>query len=270
MRFASMFRSLFLCYDMGIVMPGFLSFFRSKYPKKRWIRVLILVLVLAVGIPLIWMAWMTSSYYIQIQRGTGISPKQKLLQRSIASKVANVTANQEDLARLVPQGNVPKLGGDQAPVSVVLFVDYQCPYTKESMPAIRTVMDHIGDRAQLVIRDFPIVELHPEARDVAHAARCVLEQGQKAYWRYQELLFAQQDTISSEVLRQLASTASVNVARFEECMVSRRYDLAIDQDLAFGERVGVSGTPTFFVNGAKFEGSVDEELFTKAINYFLE
>lgn len=217
------------------------------------------------------MGVLITSYYVKIQNGSAISPKQQLLKQSIARTVANASVVQEDLEKLVPsEGLFPALGSDEAPVTVVMFIDYRCPYTRDSMPAIRTVMENMGDRARLIIRDFPIPQLYPESRDVAHAARCVLDQGQKAYWRYQELLFAEQDAPSAETLRALVSKANLNVARFNDCMSARMYDVAIDTDVALGERVGVAGTPTFFVNGAKFDGSVDEELFTKLVNHFLQ
>jgi protein-disulfide isomerase len=239
-------------------------------PRSRAARIVLAIIVLMIGVPVTVLTIMVTSYYIRLKNGSAVSPRQELLKQSMARRTVNDTVTPEDLAKLVPkEGMFPTLGSDGAPVTVVAFVDYGCPYTKDSMPAIRKVMENIGNRARLIVRDFPIPELHPEARDAAHASRCVLEQGQKAYWRYQEILFEQQDGMTLEVLRRLVSTANLNVARYDDCMASRKYDLAIDQDVALAERVGVAGTPTFFVNGTRFDGSVDEELFTKLINHFL-
>lgn len=259
---------LFSCYHT----PMFRSSFSGrKFPHSRGARIVIIILAIIIIIPMVIMGVLIASYYVKIQNGSAISPKQELLKQSIARTVANASVAQEDLEKLVPsEGLFPVLGSDDAPVTVVAFIDYRCPYTRDSMPAIRTVMENMGDRARLIIRDFPIPQLYPESRDVAHAARCVLDQGQKAYWRYQELLFAEQDAPSAETLRALVSKANLNVARFNDCMSARMYDVAIDTDVTLGERVGVAGTPTFFVNGAKFDGSVDEELFTKLVNHFLQ
>ncbi len=242
---------------------------RRKKRKRLLIGIGALVLTIIL-IPLVYLGALTFDFYGKIKSGEMKSLEDRRLQRSISLVAANADVTQEDLDRLKPVGLVPEIGNRNAKVTVVEFVDYQCPYCKEVSIPVRRVMEGMRDQVHFVIRDYPIPEIHPDARNAALAANCVLEQGQKAYWRYSELLFADQNRLSLEGLQQSALLANINVARFDECMTERRYDLKIDRDMEVGRQAGVEGTPTFFVNGVKYEGVFNEKELTQIVNYFLE
>jgi protein-disulfide isomerase len=244
---------------------------RARRKKRKRLLIGIGALVLTIiAIPAVYLGALTFNYYGKIRSGEMKSLEDRRMQRSISLIAANANVTQEDVDRLKPVGLAPEIGSRNARVTVVEFVDYQCPYCKEVALPVRRVMEGMGDRVHFVVRHFPIPELYADARNAALAANCVLEQGQKAYWRYSELLFADQERHSLDGLRQSAVLANINVARFDECMAERRYDLKIDRDMEVGRQAGVQGTPTFFVNGVKYEGVFNEKELTQIINYFLE
>lgn len=238
--------------------------------RKRIYIVIGVILLLFVLLPVGVLSFLTVKYYHQIQTGEIVSPEQRRLKASISSIAANANPTKEDRERLIPAGNFPELGNKDAQITVVEFLDFVCPYSKDSAGPIRRLMEKMGDRVRFIIRDFPIVELHENARDAALAGNCALEQGMPAYWRYHDLLFGNQDKLTSADLLTYAGIANINVARFEQCMTDRRYDLAIDQSIDIGRKAGVEGTPTFFVNGAKFQGVVDESVLEGILQYYVE
>lgn len=243
---------------------------RHRRRRRRVYIVIGIVLIFFVFLPVGVLSFLTVKYYKQIQSGEIVSPEERRLKASISSIAANAHPTKEDRERLIPAGNFPELGDKDAQITVVEFLDFACPYSKDSAGPIRRLMEKMGDRVRFIIRDFPIVELHEHARDAALAANCALEQGMPAYWRYHDLLFGNQDELTNADLLSYASTANINVARFEQCMKDRKYDLAIDQSIEIGRKAGVEGTPTFFVNGAKFQGVVDESVLEGILQYYVE
>lgn len=234
----------------------------------------LLTVAIAVGIllllPVLWVAWLTVAYYVDITHG-GVSLEDKRLEASISSLVANANVTDADLARLVPAGTgYPTLGNPAAPVTVVEFVDYQCPFCQQAAPSVRRVVAALGDRVRLVLRDFPITELHPGATQSALAAHCVLEQGQDLYWRYHDLLYSNVEGHTPEQLRDWARLAGTDPDAFDACVANERYLSQVNADLQTGLRVGVQGTPTFFVNGIRIQGALDEKTLTRVLNAVLE
>lgn len=212
-------------------------------------------------IPIAYFLFYIIKYYPKIKSGELTSYNQVRFSRALTNQSASGTLSAVDLALLVPTSTVPELGSKEGVLTIVEFVDYQCPYSQEMMVPIRNAMNTYGDRVHFVIRDFPVGEIHADARNASLASNCVLEQGQSAYWRYQPLLFGDQSHLSMEDLKFKAGQVMINTARFEECMTARRYDLKIDQDIEYAKKIGVEGTPTFFINGIKVAGSMDEGNF---------
>ena len=236
----------------------------------RWGIVLGVLLL----IPIVWMGVLIASYYMKIQKGEIATGEERVIQESIAQAKANQHPTQDDLARLQPSATTGEYGSPDARVTVVEFVDYQCPYSQESATSVRAVMETYKDKVHFYVRDYPIPELHAQARDAALAANCALEQGQKAYWRYWDFLFGTpQDTFSTDVFRTLAQRANINVTRFDECMAKRTYDVKIDKDIDDAKNAGAQGTPTFFINGIMFPpggGALNEYQLTEVIKSVLD
>jgi protein-disulfide isomerase len=152
-------------------------------------------------------------------------------------------------------------------VTIVEFTDFHCPFCKRVLPTLTQIERQYGEKVTVVFRDFPLDRLHPQASKAHEAARCADEQGQ--FWAYHDRLYANAPKASSEQLTAYAREVGLDVAAFEQCLSSGRHQDAVHQDVAEGTRLGVTGTPTFFVNGrllvgaqplAAFVGVIEEEL----------
>jgi protein-disulfide isomerase len=145
-------------------------------------------------------------------------------------------------------GRGPSLGRASAPITIVEFSDFQCPYCgqffRETLPLLVAKYVKTG-RVRFVYRDFPLSSLHPGAAKAAEAARCAGDQ--QRYWEYHDALFRNQAALEETALVQRALTLKLDTAAFNRCLNSGRYSNAIRQSLAEGERFGVDGTPLFFI-----------------------
>jgi protein-disulfide isomerase len=247
-------------------------------PKnRRFLMVALAILLIPVFFVIIFFLWQTISFYREIRDGNTDSLSDRRLQRSISSRVANAQVTAADRALIVPSsGTYPELGSRSAPMTVVVFVDYQCPYCQSSAAAIRSVAAAMKDKVHLIIRDFPIAELHDHAQTAAVSADCVLAQGQSFYWKYFDLIYASESELdheSADELRQKAQSVGVNLAAYDACITQGQngtIQKKINTDIENGLRVGVQGTPTFFVNGVKFEGAVDANALTREIQTVMQ
>jgi protein-disulfide isomerase len=201
---------------------------------------------------------------------------------------ASQQTHDELLARLYKQADVkvllepprievatdghPSLGPKNAPVTIVEFGDFQCPFCRGAEGSLKTVREKYGDRVRLVYVDFPL-SFHNHAMQAASAARCAGEQGK--FWQYHDALFADQSKLAPPDLKATAKKLGLDTAKFDACFEKGRYDDAIKSDLALGQKLDVNGTPTFLVDGrtlvgaqppGKFAEIIDEELATAKNN----
>jgi protein-disulfide isomerase len=142
----------------------------------------------------------------------------------------------------------PEKGNPNASVTVVEFTDYQCPSCAAAQPALERLMKEYGDRVRFVVRDFPL-QMHPDARKAAEAAEAAREQGK--YWDFTSIMFRNQSALKPEQLKQYAQVLGLDRAKFDSALETGRFADKIDRDLLDGQRLGVSGTPSFFVNGRR-------------------
>ncbi len=142
----------------------------------------------------------------------------------------------------------PTKGKADAAVTVVEFTDYQCPSCAATQPVLEKLITEYGDRVRFVIRDFPL-QMHPEARKAAEAAEAAREQGK--YWDFTAILFRNQSQLKPEQLKQYAQVLGLDRAKFDAALEDGRFADKVDRDMIDGQRFGVSGTPTFFVNGRR-------------------
>jgi protein-disulfide isomerase len=142
----------------------------------------------------------------------------------------------------------PMKGNPSAAVTVVEFTDYQCPTCAAAQPVLEKLITEYQDRVRFVVRDFPL-EMHPEARKAAEAAEAAREQGK--YWDFIAILFRNQSAQKPEHLKQYAQVLGLDRAKFDAALDTGRFADKIDRDLLDGQKFGVSGTPTFFVNGRR-------------------
>lgn len=156
-------------------------------------------------------------------------------------------------------------GPADAPATVVVYGNYQCPYTRRAMQAITALEQSIGDRFRLVYRHFPLREIHPQAEASAELSEAAADRG--TFWEVHDHLFAHQDALDPDHLSAYAVQFGIlsegeNLGRFE---AGHHYADRVEEDIQSGLRSGVGGTPTIFVNGRRHEGGYDEVTLQRAI-----
>lgn len=157
-----------------------------------------------------------------------------------------------------------RLRGDvAAPVVIVEFSDFQCPYCRSVEPTLKALLARYAGRVSLAYRDYPLREIHPQAQQAAEAARCAGEQGK--FWEYHDLLYADGAKLDAGSLAGYARSLTLDVQRFASCLVSGKFKQAVEEDLQAGSNVGVNGTPAFFINGIFLSGAQPANAFEKII-----
>lgn len=157
----------------------------------------------------------------------------------------------------------PSLGRADAPVTIVEFADFGCPYSRESSFVVRELAAKYPESVRFVYRDFPIAELHPIAQKAAEAAQCAQDQGM--FWEYHDKLYQNQNDVSEDRLVEFATELNMNTFQFESCLSSGRYVDEVIADYQAGVEAGVRGTPTFFINGNRIAGAIPKEILDALI-----
>ena len=158
----------------------------------------------------------------------------------------------------------PFKGSEKAPVTVVKFEDFQCPFCKQVQPTFNELLSRYDGKVRLVHKDLPLESIHPQARQAAEAARCASEQGK--FWEYHDKLYANSPKASGDNLRSYAKEIDLNVDSFDGCFTSGKYKAVVQQDLNEGAQLGLTGTPTIFINGREISGNQPLEAFEAIIN----
>jgi protein-disulfide isomerase len=165
-----------------------------------------------------------------------------------------------DAPRIEVAAMGPSLGPGDAPVTLIEFSDYRCGFCKRAQPVVEALLERYPSQLRFVHRSFPLNEV---SRAAAEAAACANEQGQ--FWEFHRSLFASEVNLDAEGLMQHASELELDLEAFRVCVDERRYQAAVEADLAAGREAGVNGTPSFFVNGIHMEGARPFEDFVTAI-----
>jgi protein-disulfide isomerase len=163
----------------------------------------------------------------------------------------------------VSTDGAPIRGAADAPVTVVEFSDFECPFCKQTHPTLKQLLDRYPGKVRLAYRDFPLDSIHPQARRAAEAARCANDQGK--FWEYHDVLFSQSPQLAPEDLRRYAGQMGLDVTKFDGCLATGVHRAAVQRDLDEGNRLGITGTPAFFINGRTLTGAQPLEAFTRLI-----
>lgn len=161
----------------------------------------------------------------------------------------------------------PSKGNPKAPITIVEFSEYQCPFCKKARPIINEILETYKDKVFYVFRDFPL-SFHKQAKKAAEAAQCAGDQ--KKYWEYADLLWEHQGDQEPDNLKKFAKEAGLNEKKFNDCLSSGKYGEEIEKDIEAGSKVGVSGTPAYFINGIMLSGAQPVDKFKEIIDEELE
>lgn len=158
----------------------------------------------------------------------------------------------------------PVRGGASAPVTIVEFSDFHCPFCRKAQPVLNDLRAKYGEKVRFVYRDFPLDNLHPQARAAAEAASCATEQGK--FWELHDRLFQGDPDSSRATLNRIAKEIGMDVAAFEACSSSGKYKTSVQASAQEGAKLGITGTPTFFVNGRMLVGAQPLDSFVRIID----
>lgn len=159
-------------------------------------------------------------------------------------------------------------GPANAPVTIVEFSDFQCPFCQRVMPTLKQVREKYGDRVRIVWKDFPLTSIHPQAFKAAEAGNCAREQGK--FWEYHDRLFTNQQALQPEFLKKYAADAGLDAAKFNACLDTAKYSDRVQEQMGVGTGLGVQSTPSLFINGRLIAGAQPYEAFVSIIDEELE
>jgi protein-disulfide isomerase len=165
---------------------------------------------------------------------------------------------------ILPLANRDHLQGSiDAPLALVEYGDYQCPYCGSAYPVVKAIQQRLGDQLCFVFRNFPLVNAHEHAEHAAESAEAAAAQGK--FWEMHDLLFENQDALEDQDLARYATALGLDSRRLLTEVSEGAHATRIQEDFRSGARGGVNGTPTFFVNGVRYEGTPDVDALIAAL-----
>lgn len=159
----------------------------------------------------------------------------------------------------------PTWGPKDAKVTIVEFSDFQCPFCARGKERLEELKKIYGNKIRIVYKHFPLPS-HPEARPAAEASMCVNEQSSDKFWKFHDIVFENQDRMSTDDLKEHAKKAGADMKKFEECFNSKKYAAHVDASIEEARKLGVDSTPTFFVNSQPIRGARDVAEFREIID----
>ncbi len=165
----------------------------------------------------------------------------------------------------VEVGKAPAFGKDGAAVTIVEFSDFQCPFCARGADVVTEIKKKYGNKVKVAFKHFPL-PMHPQAKPASEASMCINDQNADKFWKYHDLLFKNQDKLDTASLEKFANDVGIDKKKFSECLNSGKFRKTVEEDLAYGEKLGVRSTPTFFVNGQIVTGALPFEAFAEMID----
>jgi protein-disulfide isomerase len=224
----------------------------------------LLAILVAVAAFLAGSFW-TKIRYLEGEGGEGTGEEVALAEPEILGE--NIVLGEEEVGK-IEEGGAGVKGKEDAPITIVEFSEYQCPFCAQYVEeAYQDIWRGYDDKIRYIFRDFPL-SFHQHAQTMAEAARCAGDQGQ--YWEMHDLLFEKNEEWSAEedvtsLLTSYASQLGLDKDEFNNCLDSGKYNQAVKDDFSLGQNIGVSGTPTFFINGRQLVGAQPFEAFKTII-----
>lgn len=235
----------------------------------------------AIVVPLAFLLGLTAGYLVWGNQRSGPPAETSLLENTPvaanpdggageSSSADDIASQLSDLPRydVTISADDPSFGPEDAPIVIVEFADFECPFCQRHAQQTQgRLLEEYGDQIRLVYKDFPLSSIHANAFSAALAGQCAHEQGK--FWEYHDLLFGGRLGLGQEAYDAYAEELGLDTAAFGLCMEENRYAEAIQADYDLALQLGVSSTPTFFVNGVAVVGAQDFALFAEIIDYEL-
>jgi protein-disulfide isomerase len=155
-------------------------------------------------------------------------------------------------------------GPINAPITLVEYGDYQCPYCAQAYMITKEIQERLGSKLCFVFRNFPLTKIRPHAYNAALAAETAAAQGK--FWEMYDYLFKHGQVVTEDNLRRSAANLGLNGARFDRELLDRAYSRHVDEDIQSGKSSGVKSTPTFFINGDRYNGAWDLDTLLNALD----
>jgi len=150
-------------------------------------------------------------------------------------------------------------GNLDAPIELVEYGDYQCPHCGRAYPIVKSIQRKMGNKLKFVFRNFPLAEMHPDATRAAVAAEIAASQGK--FWEMHDIIFEHQEDLDEESLIRYAAEIELDMQKFNSDFQKPEFMEKVENDFESGVRSGVNGTPSFFINGEKYNDSWEESQF---------
>jgi len=219
---------------------------------------------------------------LQQQRPQGLPPKEQIVaqirqhlqqqngqkakddyMKELRAKYKVETFIEEPRIKVATEGE-PAKGPANAPVTIVEFSDFQCPFCGRVEPTIAQIEQKYGSQVRFVFRQFPLTSIHPMAQKAAEASLCANEQGK--FWEMHDAMFADQQKLEVPDLKAKAGKLGLDQAKFDQCLDTGKYVQKIKDDTKAGAVAGVNGTPAFFINGRSLSGAQPYDALAQAID----
>ena len=183
---------------------------------------------------------------------------------AIAAAPIDATPTPQFVRYTIPTDGFPSIGPANAPITIVEFSDFQCPFCRQwQQNTYQPLMASYPGKIRLVYRDFPLTSIHPNAFPAAEAAQCANEQN--AFWPYHDKLF-NSENLSDDIYKQYAQELNLDMTKFNTCITNHTYDKYIQNNSDFATKTGVDSTPTFFINGLALIGAQPIDAFKQIID----
>ncbi len=217
--------------------------------KATHFYAVLVVLAFSIGIIIGYLAW-------------GRTPARPAVAEQPAAAAA--TSAPQYVRYKIPTDGFPSLGPANAPITLVEFADFQCPFCRQwEQETYQPLLAAYPGKIRIVYRDFPLTSIHPNAMPAAEAAQCANEQGK--FWPFHDKLFSSEN-LSEDVYKQYAQELGLDMTKFNDCLSTNKYQKQIQADMDFASNLGINSTPTFFVNGLAIIGAQPLSSFTSVID----
>lgn len=213
------------------------------------------------------------TFFLPVAFAVGLGVGYLLLGRTASATAAKApqnnaaqnAADQQTKRYDVSEDDDPAFGPKNAPITIIEFSDYQCPYCRKwYVETFAKLMSTYPNQIRFIYRDFPLTSIHPEAAPAAIAAECANDQGK--YWEFHDRLFTGEYGMNSTAYVQYATDLGLNKDKFQACLSNTSYANEVQGDLQYASSIGVRSTPTFFINGIALIGAQPFEAFQQVID----